>query len=327
MSSTSTKGGSLAILSPDKELAFQRPFSSVVKRTLTVTNTHSSAIAFKVKTTAPKQYCVRPNSAVVPRGQSLDVQVLLQAMKDDPPAGHISKDKFLVQCIAIPDEEVLGAGDEAGVTQRLAGLWAQAEQRHKAGGAADNSIPLMEKKLRCIFLPAEIATSPANSAPSETATLASSTARSISNNADSPVRQEHSAAAFSDASQNSTSSATAPGLIPANTSTFGSAHDALDSTPSALGSASTQAIEKELREAREKTRTLQAACDGYKAEIERLLLVRQRRGGDVSSGGPPSPTSSTAGSLALQQQPHTGLPMTVGAGIAVVAFLIGAYIF
>ncbi|KAJ4157579.1 phosphatidylinositol-binding protein scs2 [Fusarium falciforme] len=44
------------------ELSFRRPFTSEVAQTLTIKNPSSTPVAFKVKTTAPKQYaCPRPN--------------------------------------------------------------------------------------------------------------------------------------------------------------------------------------------------------------------------------------------------------------------------
>lgn len=50
------------------------PLTQVVKRSLLIHNPHPSPIAFKVKTTAPKQYCVRPNSGRVEGGESVEVQ-------------------------------------------------------------------------------------------------------------------------------------------------------------------------------------------------------------------------------------------------------------
>ena len=41
------------------------PFNEVVTSTLTLTNPSTNAVIFKVKTTAPKQYCVRPNSGML----------------------------------------------------------------------------------------------------------------------------------------------------------------------------------------------------------------------------------------------------------------------
>jgi len=50
------------------------PLTQLVKRSLLIHNPNSSPIAFKVKTTAPKQYCVRPNSGRVEAGESVEVQ-------------------------------------------------------------------------------------------------------------------------------------------------------------------------------------------------------------------------------------------------------------
>ncbi|KAF4463457.1 (VAMP)-associated [Fusarium albosuccineum] len=89
------------------ELSFRRPFTSEVAQTLTLKNPNSTPVAFKVKTTAPKQYCVRPNAGRIEAGQSFDVAVLLQAMKQDPPPDARCRDKFLVQSAPITaDKEV-----------------------------------------------------------------------------------------------------------------------------------------------------------------------------------------------------------------------------
>ncbi|KAJ3385997.1 phosphatidylinositol-binding protein scs2, partial [Chytriomyces hyalinus] len=89
-------------VSPESNLDFRRPFNQVVRQTITLTNTASDGtlLAFKIKTTAPKQYCVRPNAGTIPAGASREVEVLLQAMKEDPAPDFKCKDKFLVQSIA-----------------------------------------------------------------------------------------------------------------------------------------------------------------------------------------------------------------------------------
>ncbi|KAL6634876.1 hypothetical protein ACP70R_027547 [Stipagrostis hirtigluma subsp. patula] len=57
-------------------------------------------VAFKVKTTNPRKYSVRPASGVVlPRG-SCGITVTMQAPKEIPPDYHC-KDKFLVQSIVV----------------------------------------------------------------------------------------------------------------------------------------------------------------------------------------------------------------------------------
>ncbi|RAL65310.1 hypothetical protein DID88_000878 [Monilinia fructigena] len=89
-----------------QELGFHRPFTTEVSQTLRIRNPNHTPVGFKVKTTAPKQYCVRPNSGRLEPGRSIDVTVLLQAMKDEPPLDAKCRDKFLVQsCVITPDQE------------------------------------------------------------------------------------------------------------------------------------------------------------------------------------------------------------------------------
>ncbi|KAM3511299.1 hypothetical protein MY11210_005036 [Beauveria gryllotalpidicola] len=94
------------------ELNFQRPFTVEVSQTLTIRNTSSDPLAFKVKTTAPRQYCVRPNAGRIEPGQAFDVSVLLQAMKADPEPDIKCRDKFLVQSAPITgDKEFTSIAD------------------------------------------------------------------------------------------------------------------------------------------------------------------------------------------------------------------------
>lgn len=88
-----------------QELGFQRPFTVEVKEALRIKNPNSHPIAFKVKTTAPKQYCVRPNSGRVEPGKEVEVAVILQAMKHEPPPDTKCRDKFLVQSVEITGDK------------------------------------------------------------------------------------------------------------------------------------------------------------------------------------------------------------------------------
>jgi hypothetical protein len=119
------------------ELGFKRPFQHEVSQTLRLKNPHSDPIAFKVKTTAPKQYCVRPNSGRIEPGKDVEVQILLQAMKEDPPPDAKCRDKFLVQSVLVTaDKEFTNVGS----------LWSHIEQTAKSS--------IQEKKIRVLFLPA-----------------------------------------------------------------------------------------------------------------------------------------------------------------------------
>ncbi|KAI0670999.1 PapD-like protein [Trametes maxima] len=99
-------------LNPSSVLGFNRPFTQSVKRTLQISNHNAQPVAFKVKTTAPKLYCVRPNSGRVEPGETVEVAVMLQAMKEDLPINTKCKDKFLIQSTIItPEKESLPLPD------------------------------------------------------------------------------------------------------------------------------------------------------------------------------------------------------------------------
>ncbi|EOA37903.1 hypothetical protein CARUB_v10009369mg [Capsella rubella] len=74
-----------------------------------LTNKTHHYVAFKVKTTSPKKYCVRPNVGVVAPKSSCEFSVIMQAFKDPPP-DMVCKDKFLIQSTAVPadttDEDI-----------------------------------------------------------------------------------------------------------------------------------------------------------------------------------------------------------------------------
>ncbi|KAJ6793551.1 vesicle-associated protein 1-3-like [Iris pallida] len=67
-----------------------------------LTNKTDQYVAFKVKTTNPKKYCVRPNTGVVQPGSTCDVTVTMQAQKEAPPDLQC-KDKFLLQSVIAKD--------------------------------------------------------------------------------------------------------------------------------------------------------------------------------------------------------------------------------
>ncbi|KAI0179105.1 VAMP-associated protein [Hypoxylon sp. FL1284] len=116
-----------------QELGFRRPFTTEVMEVLRIKNHSPQPVAFKVKTTAPKQYCVRPNSGRVEPGKEVEVSVILQAMKQDPPPDTKCRDKFLVQSVPIAGEMEFA---------NLASIWDSIEKS-----------AIQEKKIRVVFLP------------------------------------------------------------------------------------------------------------------------------------------------------------------------------
>lgn len=68
-----------------------------------LTNPTSKKIAFKVKTTAPKRYCVRPNNGSISPGQTVSIAIMLQAT--DGTIADKNKHKFLIQSVEAPEGE------------------------------------------------------------------------------------------------------------------------------------------------------------------------------------------------------------------------------
>ena len=84
------------------ELTFRFELRKIIPVTLSLHNPTGDRIAFKVKTTNPKKYCVRPSSGVVEPETTRDVQVIMQAQREYPTNMADCKDKFLVQWSALP---------------------------------------------------------------------------------------------------------------------------------------------------------------------------------------------------------------------------------
>lgn len=120
-------------LEPQHELRFRGPFRDVVTSELNLSNPSERKVCFKVKTTAPKRYCVRPNSGIIEPGGKVTVAVMLQPFEYDP--NEKNKHKFMVQTMFAPDAEVDGTEQ----------LWKEAKPED-----------LMDSKLKCVFeLPVE----------------------------------------------------------------------------------------------------------------------------------------------------------------------------
>lgn len=114
-------------LDPQYELRFKGPFTEVITSYLKLHNPTDRRVCFKVKTTAPKRYCVRPNSGIVEPKQTVGVAVMLQPFDYDP--NEKNKHKFMVQTMFAPDGEI-----------NQDTLWKDV-----------NPDSLMDSKLKCVF--------------------------------------------------------------------------------------------------------------------------------------------------------------------------------
>lgn len=78
---------------------------------LVISSTSDRYLAFKVKTTKPNRYTVRPNSGTIPPRGSVDLRICLQ-----PGYIVVARDKFLVMLMDLAEEDNVSG-------QRLSELW------------------------------------------------------------------------------------------------------------------------------------------------------------------------------------------------------------
>lgn len=122
----------LLIIEPAHELKFVGPFCTAVSSFMRLTNPTEHVILFKIKTTAPKKYCVRPNCGVLEPKDTIEITIVLQPFIFE--AAEKNKHKFMVQSMIMPDGDV-----------HIDSVWKDC-----------NPANLMDSKLRCVFeLPEE----------------------------------------------------------------------------------------------------------------------------------------------------------------------------
>lgn len=98
---------------------------------MNLTNPSDKQVLFKIKTTAPKKYCVRPNSGLLKPGEYVIISISLQPVDSD--AADKNKHKFMVQSVYLPE----GANYESQFDQ----IWKETAPEQ-----------LMDSKLKCVFV-------------------------------------------------------------------------------------------------------------------------------------------------------------------------------
>jgi len=100
-----SKTMTLLELEPKDTLHFcKTPMTTSPNRVLKLTNTNSGNVAFKVKTTAPKAYLVRPASGTLRPRETQEVQIILQPQGME---GSGTSHRFLVQATAVNHSEAV----------------------------------------------------------------------------------------------------------------------------------------------------------------------------------------------------------------------------
>ncbi|APA12333.1 hypothetical protein SS1G_10640 [Sclerotinia sclerotiorum 1980 UF-70] len=286
-----------------QELGFHRPFTSEVSQTLRIRNPNHTPVGFKVKTTAPKQYCVRPNSGKLEPGRSIDVTVLLQAMKEEPPLDAKCRDKFLVQSVEItPDKEFVDSPSN------------HVDRAEKKD--------IQEKKIRVVFLPPKTAGG-ATVTPLRNGVSATNNANSNPDTAPpayrSPSPEEH----FTPATNRVVSGGSGPSAsVSVSDEPVGNRHlgDARSSAfnPATNGNAATAptGIPASVEE-------LQAQL----AEAKKTIASYAEQGGlrmrKVANG---ETSNETVNEVATKLQGVEGVPVQIVAALCLLSFLL-AYLF
>lgn len=121
-----SKQNEVIAFEPDAQLQFWGPYEKASSSSLKMTNLTDSKVHFKLKTTAPKKYYVRPNAGVMDPKETITADITLQANSIDLEDKH----KFMIQYIIEPEDSIL-------TTEQL---WETTDQ---------NSI--LKHKLKCVF--------------------------------------------------------------------------------------------------------------------------------------------------------------------------------
>ncbi|KAL4091472.1 hypothetical protein QTP88_026159 [Uroleucon formosanum] len=127
----SSKIEQILFIEPPHELKFKGPFIEPVQTIMSLKNPSDKKVAFKIKTTAPKRYCVRPNCGELAPKEKAEISVILQPFDYD--ANERNKHKFLVQTVVV--DPVADYGEDGKTFQ-----WRDVEEGR-----------IMDSKLKCSF--------------------------------------------------------------------------------------------------------------------------------------------------------------------------------
>ncbi|KAI7855976.1 PapD-like protein [Circinella umbellata] len=122
------------IIDPEHILPFERPLSRVIKQNIILRNSSNQVLAFKVKTTSPQVYSVRPNVGFIEPLGTVQILVNRQAEQDAP---QECKDKFLILSTPLNDPNIKS-------TEEIHAMWTSMEIHNKKS--------ISQAKLKCRFV-------------------------------------------------------------------------------------------------------------------------------------------------------------------------------
>lgn len=111
-------------------LQFKADTKTPTINNITLSNTSSKPLAFKVKTNAPKVYSVKPNVSVLDPNSTVEISITLPPLKQPLPSGYKSKHKFLI--MSVPSDGI-ASSEIASNWSLLQSKYALALQLNKIG--------------------------------------------------------------------------------------------------------------------------------------------------------------------------------------------------
>lgn len=113
-------------VTPTSALTFSITLGKKTSTHLSLVNISPHTVAYKVKTTHIKRYCVRPNSALLRPDEKVDVEIEQQVARTVPSDLHDCRDRFLLLAVALPN--VTGLSDNPNVSE----VWGKAAEADSA---------------------------------------------------------------------------------------------------------------------------------------------------------------------------------------------------
>ncbi|KAF1328646.1 Vesicle-associated membrane protein/synaptobrevin-binding protein, partial [Globisporangium splendens] len=278
---------SSVILEPAESLTFHLQPQAAPQAVLTIRNVSDERkIAFKVKTTRPLRYLVRPNQGMLGPNGSASIMVILQQrdcdelLRLEPSERQLSNDKFLVQSIYADDSfyELVKTKSTKEMADDLTNMWAHTDKRS-----------LSNKKLRCRFVQDD---------QSAGVTSAAAPGNNI-NNTETPLSSRFPSKSSIYSSSNSLLPTKQVSLEESSIARPNAASDAVDvSTPAQLTAALLQETEKATSKTGDATPTKKASSDAQRAkkinEDVSGSTLRQRKPGAAAGNSSDATQLSTA---------------------------------
>ncbi|KAI9317032.1 PapD-like protein [Dichotomocladium elegans] len=122
---------------PSDFVHFERPLTRLIEQEISLENVDKQPLLFKVKTTSPKYFWVRPNVGYIKPLSTAKVKLFRQPMKEEPALDTQFDDKFLILSIPCGSEK-------PPLPEDLLKMWSTIEKTEKGR--------ISRNKIRCSYV-------------------------------------------------------------------------------------------------------------------------------------------------------------------------------